>query len=223
MLSLLLVGNNDSLRKQKIQDICKKNYIHIVDQTEFLFSNKIGIDDIRTIQKKVFLKPLKSTTKAIIIQHIDCATIEAQTALLKVLEEPPDNTQCILTASRIHTILPTITSRCKIIFIKEDKQTIVNDEEKIYTEYLRIIHLPIGEKLKIAQDITKDKEKTVSWLIDMITAIRAVMIKNCEREQSIQYVFFLQALQKTYIAVVNSNINIRFLIEDSLLTNFKTI
>src|SRR5690606_33119153 len=45
----------------------------------------------------------------------DLASIPAQNALLKVIEEPPSNTQIVLTCTTQANLLPTITSRCQIL------------------------------------------------------------------------------------------------------------
>ena len=42
-------------------------------------------------------------------------TIEAQNALLKLLEEPPENHILIVTASNIEGLLSTVISRCKVV------------------------------------------------------------------------------------------------------------
>jgi len=75
-------------------------------------SASIGIEEVRKI--KAFLK-LKSNQKGIqrfiLICDADTMTEEAQNSLLKILEEPPDNTFFILTSSRPNILLPTIRSR----------------------------------------------------------------------------------------------------------------
>lgn len=48
--------------------------------------------------------------------------IEAQNALLKILEEPPINTQFIMIAPSKNALLPTIISRLRIITYKDHKE-----------------------------------------------------------------------------------------------------
>ena len=55
--------------------------------------------------------------RAIVIEHAQHLTNEAQNALLKLLEEPPANTLLILTASRPSDLLPTISSRLQTLAI----------------------------------------------------------------------------------------------------------
>ena len=65
-----------------------------------------------------------------IIAEADQMRVEAANALLKLLEEPPQNLMLILTTSNIHKILPTIKSRCQMIRFRPlpetDIKTIAN-------------------------------------------------------------------------------------------------
>lgn len=77
----------------------------------------ISIDDIREL--KSYLR--RKTTgrgqirRIILLEDADSMTIEAQNALLKSLEEPPEDTSLILTASDKQAILPTVLSRVQIM------------------------------------------------------------------------------------------------------------
>ncbi len=53
-----------------------------------------------------------------VVQDADRMGIEAQNALLKLLEEPPEGSVLILTASRPQNLLLTIRSRVQIIFVQ---------------------------------------------------------------------------------------------------------
>ena len=59
---------------------------------------------------------LEAGRRVVLIHDADLMTPQAQNALLKTLEDPPDdNTWFILTADRLYAILPTIISRCAVI------------------------------------------------------------------------------------------------------------
>jgi DNA polymerase-3 subunit delta' len=53
--------------------------------------------------------------KVFIISEAEKMRVEAANALLKLLEEPPDNLMLVLTTSNVHKILPTIRSRCQLL------------------------------------------------------------------------------------------------------------
>lgn len=87
-------------------------------------SKSIGIEAVRELEHFLALKlPVKPEIGAIrrivIIEDGHRLTIEAQNALLKTLEEPPDNTLIILTASSAQHLLPTIVSRAQKIELEK--------------------------------------------------------------------------------------------------------
>jgi DNA polymerase-3 subunit delta' len=77
----------------------------------------LGLDLISGYMlSKISLKSVEAKWKAFIIDPADKLTPEASNALLKTLEEPPDNTIIILIAKHKETIIPTILSRCQTLF-----------------------------------------------------------------------------------------------------------
>lgn len=79
--------------------------------------NSIPIDAIRELQHFLQLKTLGNQPfrRAVIVEHAEALTVEAQNALLKLLEEPPTDTIMILTADNQRALLPTILSRTQLI------------------------------------------------------------------------------------------------------------
>ena len=80
-------------------------------------SPTLKIDQIRQLQNFVALKSFEGGGKVVIIDEAHQMTAQASNALLKTLEEPPENTYFVLITSNRGAILPTIQSRCqKILF-----------------------------------------------------------------------------------------------------------
>jgi len=75
-------------------------------------SNPVKVDDIREIVQFVSQSPHTSPVKVIVICHAHLLNVSSQNALLKILEEPPENIHFILTSAKPHLLLPTIKSRC---------------------------------------------------------------------------------------------------------------
>ncbi len=74
------------------------------------------VASMRLLKRKVSMKPYSGRMKAIIIGNAERLVIqessqESANSLLKVLEEPPNDTSIILTTSQPGSILPTIKSR----------------------------------------------------------------------------------------------------------------
>lgn len=86
----------------------------------------IGVDDIRLqVNADIQVKPYNSPYKIYIIDDADKLTEQAQNALLKTMEEPPEYAVLLLLAANLSSILPTILSRCVTLHLKPvDKQAI---------------------------------------------------------------------------------------------------
>lgn len=76
--------------------------------------NSIKIAQIRNLQSDIVIKPHKKY-KIYIIDKAEKMTVEAQNALLKTLEEPPEYAIIILVTNNKEGLLQTIRSRCEIV------------------------------------------------------------------------------------------------------------
>ena len=76
--------------------------------------DSIKIAQIRNLQSDIVIKPHKKY-KIYIIDKAEKMTVEAQNALLKTLEEPPEYAIIILVTNNKEGLLPTIRSRCEIV------------------------------------------------------------------------------------------------------------
>lgn len=83
--------------------------------------DSIGIQKVRALQKFLQRKPYSSPIKTAVITQAEKLTLPAQNALLKTLEEPPDNSQIILLCPAESELLPTVVSRCFIKRLPEAK------------------------------------------------------------------------------------------------------
>jgi DNA polymerase-3 subunit delta' len=72
---------------------------------------EIGVDRIRELKRFMQLRSMLGKTKVVIIDEAPSLTVAAQNALLKTLEEPPDQSLLILVASNPDALLPTVRSR----------------------------------------------------------------------------------------------------------------
>lgn len=91
----------------------------------------ISIDAIRELQRFLQLKTLgkgsaSGFNRAVLIEHAEGLTTEAQNAYLKLLEEPPADTIMLLTASTPRALLPTIRSRLQSISVYAPESSVVH-------------------------------------------------------------------------------------------------
>ena len=88
--------------------------------------NTISVDDIREqVNNDVVIKPYSSKYKIYIIADADMMSVQAQNALLKTLEEPPQYAVIMLLTENAEALLPTIRSRCVMMKLRNIKDQLV--------------------------------------------------------------------------------------------------
>ena len=75
---------------------------------------KLGIVEARKIKNHFSLKPYSAKGRVVVLEDAEELTVDAQNALLKTLEELPEQALFILGASSGSMFLPTVLSRCEI-------------------------------------------------------------------------------------------------------------
>lgn len=85
----------------------------------------IGISEVRDLQLDSLLKPVECDYKIYVIKNSDTLTVQAQNALLKIFENPPNHVLFVLLCSNYKKLLSTIISRARVIRLENferDKQ-----------------------------------------------------------------------------------------------------
>ena len=96
----------------------------------------IGVDDIREkLVEDVQIKPYANPYKIYIMDEAGKMKVQAQNALLKTIEEPPEYAIIILLAADSSVFLPTILSRCITLSLKPLSDELV---ESYLTEHLHV-------------------------------------------------------------------------------------
>lgn len=215
MHSFLIAALNKNESILYTSYLLKKREVDPLDISHYTFGKAIGIEDVRNIQKSALLKPFRGKTKAVVIDAYENITLEAQNALLKILEEPPANTIIVIQIAKKELLLPTIISRCKVIILQQ-KEIKLNEEElsKVNNDLNILLNGKTGDKLKIAQDIARNKDGKM-WLEKMATFIKEKMAKDNKNSNLLN---FLKELQKTYKTIQSTNVSQRTALENLFLS-----
>lgn len=97
----------------------------------------ISIDEIRDqVINDVAIKPYCSPYKIYIIADAQMMTVQAQNALLKTIEEPPEYAVIMLLTDNVDSLLPTIQSRCVRLDLK------VVDDSLVKSYLMERLHIP---------------------------------------------------------------------------------
>ena len=102
------------------------------DIIEINGANETHVDDVREIIERANLAPMQGKVKIYIIDEVHQLSSAASSALLKTLEEPPENVIFVLATTDPQKLLPTIISRCqRYDFTKIKNKDISNHLQKI--------------------------------------------------------------------------------------------
>lgn len=111
----------DGIGKKKFADELSKlllDYENLENSPDYVLikpdGNSIKIAQIRNLQSDIVIRPHRDY-KIYIINNAEKMTLEAQNALLKTLEKPPNYAIIILVTNNKESLLETIKSRCDII------------------------------------------------------------------------------------------------------------
>lgn len=83
------------------------------DIVEINAANETHVEDIRDLIERSRLAPMMGKHKIYIIDEVHQLSSAASSALLKTLEEPPENVIFVLATTDPQKLLPTIISRCQ--------------------------------------------------------------------------------------------------------------
>ncbi len=124
----------------------------------FLFE-RLGIDDVRVIKQEASMLESDISMRVLYIGATDIGH-EAEQAMLKLLEEPPQNTKILLVTKKTK-LLPTIESRVTNLGSYLEKNNSLST----------MLSLSVPERLLYIQKLTKDSEDTDASRKEILTEL----------------------------------------------------
>jgi DNA polymerase-3 subunit delta' len=91
------------------------DYLAIVPVLDDNRSGQIKIDQIRAMVPFMARKPARGKFRVTVIDSMDEVNRNGANAMLKLLEEPPENSVILIVSSRPGQLPPTIRSRCRVV------------------------------------------------------------------------------------------------------------
>lgn len=178
----------------------------------------ISISEIRELQKFLNLKPFQEKEKVGIILEAQNLTEEAQNALLKTLEEPPEHSRIILTTDNFQKLLPTVISRCEKVKLPPAILSESAVDQKLAQDFLALLEKNIGERLTWVEE-NKESAKDQGEILKIIAVwentLRNLMLKNLEGNDLIVR---LQKIGETRCELTETSVNPRIAFEALLIS-----
>lgn len=213
MNTFLISSRNLELGREEALRLVKREKVDKFDIESIELEKALGIEDVRNIQKTIFLKPFRGEKKATIIVLKNGATIEAQNSMLKLLEEPPQSSFIFLVSDNAKVFLPTILSRVKLIELTNGK---LQTNPKGLEEILSLG--TAGDRLYLAQIVSKEKDEAITWLEQVILAAREkILINLSDKQESLKLRKLIHKLELTHYDLKTTNANLRLSLENLFL------
>ena len=148
-----------------------------IDVIEIDAASNRKVEDAQNILEKVQYVPVNGKYKIYIIDEVHMLTNHAFNALLKTLEEPPENVIFILATTEVHKVLDTIKSRCQ----RFDFRRITTDD---IVRHLR--HISICEKINITDDaLFAIAKNSAGGMRDSISLLDQLSILGISKEVTV--------------------------------------
>lgn len=189
----------------------------------------IGIKEIRELESKISLRPVLATHKIALIADAEKLTTEAQNALLKTLEEPPDYVNLILLVKDADLLLSTITSRCQIINLAvKNKEFSKQEFQELEILFEELIKNRVGERLEKTAELAKTREDALKFIENSLMFWRQILLNKYNKTSDInnsalqnqlsssQILTIIKSTRETQI-LLQKNINPRLTLDNLLL------
>jgi DNA polymerase III subunit delta' len=146
---------------------------------------QISVDHTRELMRNIQHSPSAGVRKVALVMEVDRMNQESANAFLKTLEEPPLNTNIILTTVRPNALLDTIVSRCLAFWFHEEAQSI-DDEvwvswKQQFREWMGMLSEPTSRK----QDIPERLMRLYGLLEGFHHALDALAKERWDQEKAL--------------------------------------
>ncbi len=161
---LIIYGSQIEVIHQYLVDhYSSKKFIYFEIEAQ---TNTIKLDQIHQLKTNLAITSTKP--RLIWIKQAHLATQAAQNALLKTLEEPPNQTLFILTTNNLNKLLPTIISRCRLQHLSSQTNT---PNQELLDQLKKLLHQSLGERLAELSHLPKDRTQALAWIDEIITSL----------------------------------------------------
>lgn len=127
----------------------------------------LKIETVRQLKSDLLYPPLVGEIRSFILYDFHLATLPAQNALLKSLEEPPEYAQFILVCSNLNSVLPTIRSRCVVKALAKNEKSERKNFTQIKEIYQQISNSSYADKIGLVTGY-KGKAEAVKLLEELL-------------------------------------------------------
>lgn len=165
----------------------KRSFLYLLgEHPDFIFvppsGSSLKIDQVRGVKEFVNKRPALSKKKVVLMDNVHKMTKESANALLKVLEEPPEDTHFFLVAQGKENLLPTVLSRTyQVEFSPLDRETFY----ELLGEENRELYELSGGSVSRARDLKKE-DRVFNLVEDLLSGDPKKVYKAVEEAERLE-------------------------------------
>ena len=114
-------------------------------------TGSIKIEEIHAVEDALQYAPFESENRIVYFRDAAAMTVQAQNALLKKIEEPPQRTFFFLAVNKRNSLIPTILSRSVSIFVPEANTEADFSDIFSYFPFLENLRSEFGDEIFSAE------------------------------------------------------------------------
>lgn len=192
---------------------CHQAQVHTHPDITYVYAadgkKNITVGQVRTIRADAFVKPHSANSRVFIIEDAHRLNEQAQNALLKILEEPPQSVVFILTVSSKTFLLDTIISRCVLLSLCS-QSTNQNETKKMADEFLNLlISGNEYQMLKLLTPLEKNRNTAEEFFNALACECSKRLREGCSNARVFDSIF---DDTKYYSDLLKTNINMSILL-----------
>lgn len=208
------------------------------DVLEMDAASRTGVADIREIIEAARYRPLQARMKVFVIDEVHMLSKPAFNALLKTLEEPPEQITFIFATTELRKIPITVLSRCQRFDLQRVPQKILAEHfaqiaqkenislpEEVFAIIARVADGSVRDGLSVLDQVIAQGAHDVDSVMQMLgLADRALSFDLFEASMSGNAAKILEITEYAYRSGADLSVLINDLLElVHLLTRFKII
>ena len=215
----LFSGNDSAKKLELVANFLSALNIHIADQIKVRpVEGTISISKIRKLSVFLQMSAWDSQYKVVIVEDTHTMNKEAQSAFLKLLEEPKGDTIFFLLTEYADLLLHTILSRSQEFkFYSYADMTMLNDAT--IEEFEKLRTSTIATRFLAAKNLAETpieiQEKLQQWLVLSRKHLLKAIKENSKEIQKL--VTSIKTIQEVLYALKTSNVNPRLALERLML------
>ena len=182
--------------------------LHIICPDE---SGEIKICQVRELHSKLSLKSYSASFKSVIIDKAHTLNWEAQSCLLKLLEEPKGDTIFILITEYPERLLPTILSRVERLRFHSAFPACSQERAK---ELSKICNSDLAQRFQYAKKLAEDSALLSETLEDWLKYFRGALLSDINQSKVVKK---LKTIQTIHYLTSTTNVNPKLALEVLML------